>query len=1252
MTSILEDKEAKSDGRLHNLSSPKRVFCNGVYPQSQMKKLKTMHCVKEGHLLKQSGSFQRWKKRYFKLREGKKLFYAKNNNQNTIFNEIDLQDVSVAETGIRNANNSFTVITPYRSLVLCAESRKEMDEWFGCLKALCNRRSTQSDILDQLTGTHNWYSCAHSRPTFCNVCKDILSGVTSKGLSCEVCRFKVHRRCAAKAPNNCKWTTIQSLKREELEFDESDPMSVPHQWQEGNLIPGSRCSVCDRQCGSKRRLQDFRCLWCNMTVHSACKPSAATKCTLGENALSILSPLCLEGPMGPGRLEAFKPTGLSPLLVFVNSKSGDNQGVKFIRKFKQLLNPIQVFDLGVGGPQQGIQIFKQFSRFRILVCGGDGSIGWVMKEVDNMNLTNKVQIGVLPLGTGNDLSRVLGWGTTFTDDSAVPQFLQHLERAKALMLDRWSIMTQECNPTLPPSRSSSIEGLDSPIPYQQEFDNMYMFENNVAAHLTRILHSSQHHTVISSAKVLCETVKDFVSKVGAASASSDPEEAKEPGSLAQKCEILNEKLNLLLKALSIESEASPPPAKEEISDLSENNSVNNNGKTQKVFVPREALMSRANSLKKALKQIIQHTETAVDEQNARTSPSTSSLAKAIVEGATAAADEVVTTSSSAPVLESVLESTADQELESELPSYLDVNPIDKLLSEPDNDVAVDMQASNNLSAAPVSRSDARFLSRGSSYPYQYEPSFDDLLAKQSSSKSTVQFNSCIISKAFLKDRPKDSIVGSLIGKALLANADALCAAATPMMNTISDVDGYNEKCTMNNYFGIGIDAKICLDFHNRREEHPEKYRSRKKNMIWYGFLGGKEFVQRTYKNLDQRVKLECDGNRISLPSLQGIVVLNITSYMGGANFWGGSRDDGFTQPSFDDSFLEVIAVLGAQQMGISKVFGGMQHHRIAQCRVVKITITGEPIPVQVDGEAWMQTPGYIKIVQKNRAQMLVRDRAFENTLKLWTDIQQEKNALINDFENETLKSLAVAITPLIQSVREASKYSPELEEDLFEWSTMIERLLPDNKSQENLSRTRAVDFLSNAKAFTQEVIWFLNEKLQSLVPPLREDKLTSITTALNAVEPELLRAVDVCGLPDLDDERDKATNSKGKSKFSFGLLRSKKPEMTKAVTAPAGRMIQYWGVEEVGRWLENIGLVEYRDLFARNDICGNELLNLTRPDLKDLGVTKVGHIKRILHGIKQLCGGLSPRSAAKIERTSKCEEKPSRSTYLDKEYSH
>lgn len=45
-------------------------------------------------------------------------------------------------------------------------------------------------------------------------------------------------------------------------------------------------------------------------------------------------------------------------------------------------------------------------------------------------------------------------------------------------------------------------------------------------------------------------------------------------------------------------------------------------------------------------------------------------------------------------------------------------------------------------------------------------------------------------------------------------------------------------------------------------------------------------------------------------------------------------------------------------------------------------------------------------------------------------------------------------------------------------------------------------------------------------------------------------------------------------------------------------MIQYWGIEEVGKWLENIGLGEYRESFAKNEVCGNELLGLSRDDLK------------------------------------------------------
>jgi len=47
---------------------------------------------------------------------------------------------------------------------------------------------------------------------------------------------------------------------------------------------------------------------------------------------------------------------------------------------------------------------------------------------------------------------------------------------------------------------------------------------------------------------------------------------------------------------------------------------------------------------------------------------------------------------------------------------------------------------------------------------------------------------------------------------------------------------------MNNYFGIGIDAKISLDFHHKREEHPEKCRSRTRNYMWYGVLGSKQWL--------------------------------------------------------------------------------------------------------------------------------------------------------------------------------------------------------------------------------------------------------------------------------------------------------------------------------------------------------------------------------------------------------------------------
>ena len=51
------------------------------------------------------------------------------------------------------------------------------------------------------------------------------------------------------------------------------------------------------------------------------------------------------------------------------------------------------------------------------------------------------QVGVLPLGTGNDLARVLGWGAIFDDDTQLSGVLERMEHAQIKMLDRFVVFS-------------------------------------------------------------------------------------------------------------------------------------------------------------------------------------------------------------------------------------------------------------------------------------------------------------------------------------------------------------------------------------------------------------------------------------------------------------------------------------------------------------------------------------------------------------------------------------------------------------------------------------------------------------------------------------------------------------------------------------------------------------------------------------------------------------------------------------------
>ncbi|XP_028923359.1 diacylglycerol kinase kappa isoform X2 [Ornithorhynchus anatinus] len=1106
------DSEGEQEGISHKLI--RKVSTSG-----QMRSKKS---VKEGLLLKQTSSFQRWKRRYFKLR-GRTLYYAKD-SKSLIFDEVDLSDASVAETSTKNINNSFTVITPFRKLILCAENRKEMEDWISALKSVQKweiNEATQFN-MEHFSGMHNWYACSHARPTFCNVCREALSGVTSHGLSCEVCKFKAHKRCAVRATNNCKWTTLASIGNDIVE--DEDGVAMPHQWLEGNLPVSARCAVCDRTCGSVRRLQDWRCLWCKAIVHGACKEQLGKKCPLGQYKVSIIPPTALNSIDSDGFWKATCPSSCSsPLLAFVNSKSGDNQGVKFLRKFKQFLNPAQVFDLMNGGPHLGLRLFQKFSTFRILVCGGDGSVGWVLSEIDTLGLHKQCQLGVLPLGTGNDLARVLGWGSLCDDDAQLLQILEKLERATTKMLDRWSVMTYESPKQSPPPIKEEENGDSNPqrneekkqlgsvedltkVTVEKKQVQMSHYADSVAFHLAKILESDKHSVVIASARFLCGTVNDFVAEVGKAYERAT-ENKQEAEAMARKCAMLNEKLDSLVRELNEEAQATVVPEGSSQASLSSPEAAESNKEGginpspgPRIFKSKEQLMLRANSLKKALRQIIEQAEKAIDEQNKQTQ------------------------------------------------AYQNT-PSSSLKKESSEDFNKESERLNSRRGTVSSTTSSIFLDRPDGF-------------------SSVHF--------------------------------------TEDPNTIQ----FSERCVMNNYFGIGLDAKISLEFNNKRDEHPKKCSSRTKNMMWYGVLGTKELLQRTYKNLEQRVQLECDGVTISLPSLQGIAVLNIPSYAGGINFWGGTKEDSnFGAPSFDDKKLEVVAVFGSIQMAVSRVIN-LQHHRIAQCRVVKITIRGdEGVPVQVDGEAWIQPPGIIKIQHKNRAQMLTRDRAFESTLKSWEDKQrcegyrapprprlnsQQSMEYLTDEEYSQMQQFAQAAETLISRIHEAAKSHKAIEQELAH--------------SVNGSSLALSEALPNKCSGTPE----------QLDAPQQEE----LQTALNNVSQELQKLSDIHWMAPIinsAEEESSGNPNKGSLKLRINIPKAKKDKdkIQKSKSNSAGP-VDKWGTEEVASWLDALGLGEYKDIFIRHDIQGSELILLERRDLKDLGITKVGHMKRILQGIRDM----------------------------------
>ena len=88
-------------------------------------------------------------------------------------------------------------------------------------------------------------------------------------------------------------------------------------------------------------------------------------------------------------------------------------------------------------------MFRKIEKYRILVCGGDGTIGWVLQCLDNVgqdSLCSNPPCAIVPLGTGNDLARVLAWGSGYSGDEDPMALLRDVIEAEEIRLDRWTVV--------------------------------------------------------------------------------------------------------------------------------------------------------------------------------------------------------------------------------------------------------------------------------------------------------------------------------------------------------------------------------------------------------------------------------------------------------------------------------------------------------------------------------------------------------------------------------------------------------------------------------------------------------------------------------------------------------------------------------------------------------------------------------------------------------------------------------------------
>ena len=956
--------------------------------------------IKEGFLMKKRGR-KGWHKRWVSI-SGGMLLYSKTAVSPLIYN-IDLNGGLVAEESARNEDHGFVCITEVRKILLRAEDRKSMVSWMEAFQKAASIASTGTnepvnEFLDAaLDSNHCWYLKVN-KSKYCNVCNESLPSV-KKSLACEVCKVRVHKKCAGSAANDCKWTTLPSVPTDAMV---GETMHTMHQWVRGNLASNSKCDVCNKH--QAKKMEGYRCLWCLRTVHGSCRLLLPQQCDFGRHVVSILPPTAIalnsssaqngapggklarltsaeqaeelakeldfsvsETSTGLGGWTIEPPPNSSPLLVFINTKSGGNHGVVLMRMFKGLLNPVQVFDLHKNGPGPGLKMMLNHEGpFRALGCGGDGTIGWILQEADKLGLKD-MQLGVLPLGTGNDLARVLGWGGSFepTDMSELGDALDKVEKSTAKLFDRWSItVSGKAGSGSAGNRGGGggDDGGGGRADIVGSLDARTVIDRGKSSS-----DELKFMTISRKNPLRRETLADHTEQAVDADASGEAVKLRRPKSAVsmalQRESVLSADAEAVRKAYST------------VKRLGRMIEFFLHG-VEKMFAGEEDTGTEQLSdddLSGMVEDFIKSCHTLHDSVEVSSSASEDAREDDGLLNRCDLLEEAVT----AFLAMLYEESASDDDAQDTLAP-----------------LAAALTAVTDAAAATAAKGSSSNAGSYVSSPASTTGGFgtgDAAVGEQSGGGGTMSRQKPGAKSFKMLDSGLRRVATKLTRKVRggTTKAAKASAAEAAVAAAVAEAVQGEEISVMNNYFGIGLDAKVALDFDEFRNENPEKCRSRMKNQMWYTVMGTRELLNQSCKKFEKRIKLECDGVEIKLPTLQGIVILNIGSYAAGANFWGSKVQKKFKPPCYDDGLLEVLSIKGMSQMAASKTLPGVSPTRIAQAAHIRITILpGDNVPIQVDGEAWMIEPCVLNIRHKRRVQMLCRDKAFQKRMLKWESAQK------------------------------------------------------------------------------------------------------------------------------------------------------------------------------------------------------------------------------------------------------------------------